>query len=222
MPLCLRSPIQALQRACFPNAVHAAHKSDCSEAPGRCNASLTWTCHSGSNAFKGGGEGRPLDPKDPLAQGVRNGILNLALWGPGDKTRREGRAAAHLRSFRLLALIAGHYGPRPGLGVRGPGALSGAPAAAGCRRAELGSTCTKRRRLEPYRSQPAAVKPRPPRRPRPPQPRGLPGLVVPNLASAGSTPEIRMLGTAWVEAGGGGWGAGLVEWGGGKGRGRSL
>lgn len=165
MPLCLRSPIQALQRACFPNAVHAAHKSDCSEAPGRCNASLTWTCHSGSNAFKGGGEGRPLDPKDPLAQGVRSGILNLALWGPGDETRREGRAAAHLRSFRLLALIAGRYGPRPGLGVRGPGALSGAPAAAGCRRAELGSTCTKRRRLEPYRSQPAAVKPRPPTAP---------------------------------------------------------
>lgn len=52
--------------------------------------------------------------------------------------------------------------------------------------------------------------PAPLRRPRPPQPRRLPGLVVPSLASAGSSPEVRMLGTAWVEAGvGGGWGAGL-------------
>lgn len=104
-------------------------------------------------------------PRDPLAQGVRSGILNLALWGPEDEHRREGRAAAHLRSFRLLALIAGRYGPRPGLGVRGPGARSGAPAAAGCGGAGLGSTCTTRPRLERCRSQSAAVKPRPPAAP---------------------------------------------------------
>lgn len=105
----------------FSDAVHAARMGDCSEAPGRCTASLTWTCHSGSNAFRGVEEGRPPGPRDPLAHGVRSGILNVALWGSGDESRREGRAAAHLRSFRLLALIAGRCGPRPGLGVRGPG-----------------------------------------------------------------------------------------------------
>lgn len=144
----------------FSDAVHAARMGDCSEAPGRCTASLTWTCHSGSNAFRGVEEGRPPGPRDPLAHGVRSGILNVALWGSGDESRREGRAAAHLRSFRLLALIAGRCGPRPGLGVRGPGQVGGA-CCGGLRGDGLGGTCTTRRRLERCRSQSAAVKTRP-------------------------------------------------------------
>lgn len=70
-----------------------------------------------------------------LAQGVRSGIPNLSLWGPRDESRREDRPAAHLRSFRLLALIAGRCSPRPGLGVGGPGARS---RGTGCRKLRRG------------------------------------------------------------------------------------
>lgn len=158
-------------------------------------------------------------PRDPLAPGVRSGILNLALWGPGDEHRREGRAAAHLRSFRLLALIAGRYGPRPGLGVRGPGARSGAPAE---RAAEGPGWAAPARRDRGSNGAAVSLRPSsptPPRRPRPPQPRGLPGLVVPSVASARSLPDTdsgdcmgegRSLGMGSGE-GGGGKGGGLGD-----------
>lgn len=122
----------------------------------------------------------------------------------------EGRAGP-----RLTCAHFGSSRSSPAATARGLGSACEAPGHGRgrlLRRAAEGpgwaaSTCTTRPRLERCRSQSAAVKPRPPRRPRSPQPRGLPGLVVPSVASAGSSPEILILGIVWVEEGVWGWGA---------------
>lgn len=140
-------------------------------------------------------------PRDPLAQGVRSGILNLALWGVW---RRVPKGGSGRRSPALISAPCAHRRPlRPAAWARRarPGAQSGVPAAAGGER--TGWAAPARRDGD---SNGAAVglrpsSPAPPRRPRPPQPRGLPGLVVPNLASSRSSPDILTLRTAWVEAG---------------------
>lgn len=159
---------------------------------------------------KGVGEGRPPGPKDPLAQGC---AAASSIWLSGGLgTRPEGRAGPPLTCAHFGSSRSSPAATARGLGsaCEAPGHCRGRP----LRRVAEGPSWAAPARSDEGSNRTAVSlrpsSPAPPRRPRPPQPRRLPELVVPSLASAVSSPEIRMLGTAWVEAGVGGWGAGLV------------
>lgn len=130
---------------------------------------------------RGWGGQEPAALGDPLAQGVRRGILNLSLgtWGRDPKAGSP-LTCAHFGSSRSS----------PAAMARGLGSACEAPGHGRGRRlwrsAERLGWAAPARRDGDWNGAAVSLRPScpaPPRRLRPPLPRGLPGLVVPSLAS---------------------------------------
>lgn len=105
--LCLRSPIQARQRAGFPNPVHVAHMGAAQRphgaAPRPSSEPVTQGRMHSEEMERTGSPG----PRDPLAQGVHSGILNLPLgaWG------RDPKEGLGRRSPALISAPRAHRRP---------------------------------------------------------------------------------------------------------------
>lgn len=103
MHLCLRSPIQARQRAEFPNPVHVAHMGAAQRPP---RPSPGPVPQGRMHQRRWGGQETPA-LRDPLAQGVHSGSLNLPLgdWG------RDPKGGPGRRSPALISAPRAHRRP---------------------------------------------------------------------------------------------------------------
>lgn len=189
MHLCLGSPIQAPQRAGFPNPVHRAHMGAAQRPRGDALRPSSGPVTQSRMHSEGMGRAGIPDPRGSSGPGFAprhpksvSGCLGM---------RPEGRAGP--------PLTCAHFGSSrssPAAVARGLGSACEAPGHGRGRRRRRGDLRRGRagRHLHDATETGTVLQsvcgrqaPPPPRRLRPPLPRELPGLVVPSLASVRSS-----------------------------------